>query len=122
MGFFDAKGRKASTLRRRKFKLIRQFGLPEDIVGGSLSLAHRRCGKPNCHCATNEGHPIWLLSYRVDGEKRSLVVPKTQLAKLKPLVKQGGELRDAVAELLSINAQLLHLDRQSQRSKRSRRH
>lgn len=120
MGLFDAKGRGASKLRQRKFKLIRRYGLPENIVGGSLARTFRRCGKPTCHCSAGKGHPIWLLTHRVDGEKRNEVIPEALLSTLRPLVDEGRELRNAIADLLSINAQLLRLGRQEQRAKRSR--
>lgn len=120
MDFFGAKGPEASQLRRMKYQLIRKFGLPEDVVGGSLSRNLRRCGKPTCWCASGEGHPIWLLTYRVDGEKRSEVIPAASIRHLQPLVDQGRELRDAVAQLLSINAQLLRLGQKEQRAKRAR--
>jgi len=44
-------------------QILRQFQFPEDLLPGSLSLTHRRCGKPTCHCASGEGHPIWLLGF-----------------------------------------------------------
>jgi hypothetical protein len=119
MGIFGAKGRDASGLRRRKYRLVRQFGLPEDALGGSLSRTLRRCGKPNCHCATGKGHPIWFLTYRVDGQKHNEVIPAALVADLQPLVNDGCKLRNAVTELLSINAQLLRLWRQEQHRKRS---
>ena len=117
---FGAKGRDASRLRQRKFKLIRRYGLPEDIVGGSLSQTYRSCGKPTCHCARGRGHPIWLLTFRVDGEKRNVVVPSSSVPALAPLVEEGQELRDALKELVTINAQLVQLWRQEQRSKKPR--
>jgi hypothetical protein len=60
------------------------------------------------------------LTFRVDGRKYNEVIPASAVAALQPLVEQGRELRDAVADLLSINAQLLRLGRQQQRAKRSR--
>ena len=44
------KGPQAARLRQRKFALIRQFQLPEDLLPGSLSVSYTRCGKPTCHC------------------------------------------------------------------------
>jgi len=117
MGLFEAKGREASRLRQRKHKLIRRYGLPEEAVGGSLSRTHRRCGKDNCHCAKGPGHPIWLLSYQADGQKQNIVIPHSLVPSLAPLVEEGRELRNAVVELLQINAQLVQLWRQEQRAK-----
>ncbi|MGO9272081.1 MAG: DUF6788 family protein [Terriglobia bacterium] len=57
----DPKGAQASRLRQRKFELIRRFHLPDDLLPGSLSLSHLLCGKPTCHCAEGQGHPVWSL-------------------------------------------------------------
>ena len=108
-GIFSAKGVEASRLRRRKFALVRRYGIPEELLGGSLTETLRRCGKPGCHCASDAGHPMWTLTYSVEGKKHVLVIPAAAVPLLKPLVESGREYRDAVAELLAINAQLLSL-------------
>ena len=118
---FTPKGVTASRLRRRKYALVRKFGFPEDVLGGSLTQTHRRCGKAGCRCASDDGHPMWTLTYSVDGAKKMLVVPNASVPLLQPLVEQGRRWRDALTELLAINAQLLSLWRQEQRQRSTRR-
>lgn len=112
-----AKNREASLLRRRKFRLIRRFGLPENGLGGHLAMTYRKCGKPTCHCADGQGHPRWTLSYSFEGEKRVEVLPADLAAELAPLVDEGRQLREAVMEVLAINLQLLRMWRQEQRER-----
>lgn len=119
--FFAAKGQQSSLLRRRKYELIRRHGFPADLLGGSLTSTLRRCGKPGCHCASGNGHPMWTLTYSVAGTKQVLVVPAASAASLQPLVAVGRRWRDALAELLAINAQLVSLWRQEQRQRPRRR-
>src|SRR5437667_8933739 len=69
------KGPAAARLRQRKFALIRQFRLPDNLLPGSLSLTHTHCGKPTCHCAQGEGHPVWSLTFMVKGKKRVERIP-----------------------------------------------
>ena len=66
---------------------------------------------------------MWTLTYSVQGNKHVQVVPNAVVPLLRPLVESGREYRDAVAELLAINAQLLSLWRieQRQREKKHRR-
>lgn len=120
MRWFKLKGRAASRLRQRKHELVRKYGIPEDALPGSLALTHRRCGKPNCHCATGQGHPMWSLTFMVDGKKRVEHIPAGWVDEIRPLVEKGREYKDAVAEVFSINAQLLALWRKAN-SKRRRR-
>ena len=102
----------ASRLRQRKFQLLRRFAIPADALPGSLSLSHLRCGKPTCHCADDRGHPVWSLTYMVQGKKRVQHIPKELVEEVRRRVEQGREFQDAVREVLAANAQLLGLERQ----------
>jgi hypothetical protein len=114
----EPKGVLASRLRQRKFELVRRFRLPEDLLPGSLSLSHLRCGKPTCHCADGPGHPVWSLTFMVRGKKRVQHIPKDWVDDVRRRVQAGREFQDAVREVLAANAQLLVLARQQRRKPR----
>lgn len=120
MKWFTAKGPQAARLRQRKHQLVRRYGIPENAVGGSLALTHRRCGKPTCHCATGKGHPMWSLTFMVDGKKHVERIPDDWVEEVGPLVMQGREIKTAVAEVLAINAELLALWRKQMTRKKKR--
>lgn len=120
MKWFKAKGPQAVRLRQRKHELVRRYGIPENAVGGSLALTHRRCGKPTCHCATGKGHPMWSLTFMVDGKKRVERIPDDWVEEIRPLVEQGREVKSAVGEMLAANAQLLTLWRKQTTKKKRR--
>lgn len=105
-------------MRQRKFALLRRFQIPRDALPGSLALTHRRCGTPTCHCAHGEGHPLWSLTFMVNGKKRVERIPDEWVEQIRPLVEQGREFKDAVAEVFAANAQLLALRRQQSTPKR----
>jgi hypothetical protein len=117
MDWFGAKGREASRLRRRKYEIVRQYEFPETLLPGSLTLTYRRCGKPSCHCVSDDGHPMWVLTFSLDGTKHVEVIPEAWVPELEPLVALGREHREALAELMKLNAQLLRLWRQEQRTR-----
>ena len=119
MKWFRAKGPTAARLRQRKFELLETFAIPEHALPGSLALTHRKCGKPNCHCASGKGHPMWSLTFMVGGKKRVERIPTEWVEEIRPLVLEGREFKDTVAEVFAINAQLLALWRQ-QTKKRPR--
>jgi hypothetical protein len=106
------KGAQAARLRQRKFALLHTCRIPADALPGSLALTHRRCGKPSCHCATGEGHPLWSLTYMLGGEKRVERIPAEWVDEVRRRVKTGREFKEAVAEVFAANAQLLVLWRQ----------
>lgn len=105
----EPKGQEASRLRQIKFARLRTLEVPEDGLPGSLALCHRRCGKPTCHCAKGEGHPIWMLTYMLAGKKRVERIPAEWADEVKRMVDAGRQYRDAVAEVFNANAQLLVL-------------
>ena len=76
MDWYDAKGDAAARLRQRKHALLQRLQLPPDALPGSLALTHRRCGQPNCHCAHDQGHPLWSLTFMVDGKKHVEWIPE----------------------------------------------
>ena len=106
-----AQGPLASRLRQRKFELVSRFHIPEDALPGSLSLSHLRCGKPTCHCAHDQGHPVWSLTFVVKGKKHVQHIPKTWVEEVRRRVAEGREFQEAVREVLAANAQLLVLAR-----------
>jgi hypothetical protein len=118
MKWYQAKGDAAARLRQRKYALLRRFQIPADALPGSLALIHRRCGKPNCHCAQGEGHPLWLLTFMVSGKKHVQSIPPEWVEEIRPLVEQGREFKEAVAEVFAANAQLLELWHQQNTRKR----
>ena len=118
MGWYDAKGDPASRLRQRKHALLRRLQIPPDALSGSLALTHSRCGKPTCWCAQGEGHPSWSLTFMVDGKKRVERIPDEWVEQIRPLVEQGREFKDAIAEVFAANSQLLALWRRQSMKKR----
>jgi hypothetical protein len=108
------KGPQAARLRQRKFALIRQFQLPEDLLPGSLSVSYTRCGKPTCHCLQGEKHAAWSLTFMAAGKKRVERIPKDWVEEVRGRVQAGRAFQDALREVLTANAELLVLWRKQQ--------
>lgn len=109
------KGPEAARLRQRKFQLLRTLEIPAEALPGSLSVTRRRCGKPSCHCARGEGHPSWSLTFMVGGQKRVEHIPAGWVESVRRRVELGRQVKDALAEILAANAQLLALERRQRR-------
>ena len=109
------RGPEASRLRRRARLLSARLHLPDDALPGSLTISHRRCGKPACHCAKGDGHPFATLTFMLAGKKRVETIPADWLDAIRPRVDAGRKFKTIAAELLVTNAQLLVLARQQRR-------
>lgn len=105
----------AAPLRQRIRQLLARLRLPPDGLPGSLALTHRRCGKPSCHCAEGQGHPVWSLTFMVQGQKRVERIPDDWVEAVRQRVEQGRKFKEAVAEVFAANAQLLVLERKQSR-------
>ena len=121
MKAFAARSPEASRLRQRKYELVRQFGFPESLLGGTLSATRRRCGKTACRCAQGEGHPQWLVTFSHRGERRVERVPKAWLAELQQVAVDTQAWLDAARELMALNVALLAAGRKQRREQEVRR-
>ena len=120
MKAFEAKSVESSCLRQRKYQLVRQFDLPEDLIGGCLSQTHRRCGKPNCHCASGRGHPVWSVTFSRNGTRRVERVPADWLPEIEQAVLNSQAYLDAVKEVMAINLDLMEKTRCQRQAKKVR--
>ena len=109
------KGDDAARLRKQKYDWLRRFRIPEDALPGSLTISNRRCGKPNCRCTAGKGHPLWQLTFMVDGKKRVERVPEDWVDEVRRRVEEGREFKRAMSEVFAANAQLLVLERRQRR-------
>jgi hypothetical protein len=105
----------AARLRQRKHALLKALALDPEALPGSLALTHRRCGKPSCRCATGQGHPVWSLTFMIEGKKRVERIPDEWVDDVRRRVEEGRRFKAKVAEILAANAQLLALWRKEQR-------
>jgi hypothetical protein len=108
MNVFEPTGPTAARLRGRKQQLLTRFRVPSDALPGSLALTHRRCGKPSCHCADSEGHPLWSLTFMAGGKKRVEHIPADW-------VEAGRSFKQAIADLFVTNVELLIQSRKQRR-------
>lgn len=115
------KGSQAARLRKRKYDVLRRLEIPQEALPGSLALTHRRCGKPNCHCADGQGHPLWSLTFMMEGRKHVERIPADWVDRVRRRVEQGREFKQAWADVLAANAQLLVLERRQRDKKKSKR-
>ena len=60
----------------------------------------------------------WLLTFRDDGRKRVERIPDEWVEQIRPLVEQGREFKDAIAEVFAANAKLLALWRRQSLKKK----
>ncbi len=66
-----------------------------------MSVVHRKCGNPTCHCANGDGHPqVQFLFKDDDGRRRCKLVRK---ADERRLLRAGARYADFRMDLRRLN-------------------
>jgi hypothetical protein len=98
-----------AALRKRRRNLVR--GLPpiQRLLRGSLTETYKRCGRPNCHCASGPGHgpKRYLVISQPGGRPRRDYVPNATHEHVASLIDNFNRLRGALYEICAINTELL---------------
>lgn len=77
----------------------------------------RRCGKPNCRCATGEGHPSTVLSYKEGGKTKFLMLPAADVEQVQAATERfrAAKARVEAEGNAGLAALVTRLGRQKQR-------
>jgi hypothetical protein len=76
---------------------------------GAFITVHRKCGKPNCRCATGEGHPAQYLSVKEGGKTRMVYIPSTLEGSVAKEAGRYRRFRQARATLAKLSQESLRL-------------
>ena len=79
------------------------------LVKGSVYELHTRCGKPSCHCASQEGprHPSPVLSWSEHGKTRLRTLPPGERVRFQPWTENYRRFRQARAALVKLQRRML---------------
>ena len=65
-----------------------------EMLRGTVVVHRRRCGKPNCRCASGEAlHEQVLLSYSIDSRARSVTLPEELIEPVRAATARYREAR-----------------------------
>jgi hypothetical protein len=81
----------------------------QPMVKGTVYQQRRKCGKPNCACATGEPHRTMILSRSEEGRTRLVSIPEGRLVDLQVLTERYQRFRRARARLGQIYQKMLSL-------------
>jgi hypothetical protein len=90
-------------------RTLRQLQRDPPMVQGSFYLLRRKCGKPNCRCASGQLHASWVLTRSHEGKDRIYSVPKDQRAQVRRWALEYRRYQRARAALAKAHLQLLAL-------------
>ena len=88
---------------------LRRLQRSDPMVQGSFYLLRRKCGKPNCRCATGQLHAAYVLTRSEQGKDRLYMVPKEQRAQVRKWAAEYRRYQRARAVLARRQVGLLAL-------------
>lgn len=116
-----ASAERASRLRQTLKALLSDYQhqldtlLPlRQLVKGSVYDLQTRCGKPSCHCASDEGplHTATVISWSDHGKTRLRSLPAGELSHFRQLAEDYRRFRQARAALVRLHQRIVtHIDR-----------
>lgn len=93
-------------LKERKAQILSSLPPMDNVIRGSLITRSIKCGKPNCRCATGNGHMSFYLSSYYHGNTYMDYVPKSWEAWISEGIENYGVIQDLLSELTEINLEL----------------
>lgn len=112
---------RASRLRQALKTLLDDYQRQVDtllplrqLVRGSVYNLRTRCGKPSCHCASEEGplHTSPVISWSEHGKTRLRTLPPGELSRFRQLTENYRRFRQARAALVKLHQRIVaHIDR-----------
>lgn len=88
---------------------LRRLQRAQPMIRGSFYLLRRKCGKPNCRCATGQLHGSYVLTRSEAGKDRIYPVPKEQRAEVRKHAAEYRRYQRARAVLVKRHLRLLAL-------------
>ena len=100
-------GRDLAWLERRRAELFALMSQAGDFRRGALNAVFRKCGKPNCACASpgHRGHgPQWNLTRRIGGKTVNVhLKPGPELGKVRAEVAEHQRFAALVEEVSQVS-------------------
>lgn len=88
---------------------LRRLQRSQPMLRGSFYLLRRKCGKPNCRCATGQLHASYVLTRSEAGKDRLYPVPKEQRAEVRKHAAEYRRYQRARAVMVKRHLRLLAL-------------
>ncbi len=99
-------------------ELVAVFNDRHPILKGTVYEQRRKCGKPNCACASGDPHSSMMLSRSDQGRTKLMAIPSGHLKDFEVLTERYQRFRRARARLGQIYKTMIQLIDQLEESRR----
>ena len=99
---------------KKRTGLLKQLRTLGPMIDGSLVASERKCGNPNCSCATGKKHPTNILTYKPPrthpgkpSKTKTLYVPVGLVQEVKKWSKECAKARYLIREVSDIQREII---------------
>jgi len=98
-------------LRQERRRLLGRLTRQHELAIGTVSVVHRKCGHPRCHCVAGPGHPQTLFLFQDDreGRRRCKLVRRADESRMQQAGQRYREFRTDLARLRTIDQKEKHI-------------
>ena len=114
------KRNKLAELKYQGRTVSRQFATCGRMIKGSLVVNRRRCGKPECRCASGRLHQSLAFTYKQKGKSVLIHIPHHLTAEARQAQQAYQKLKTLTEHLSQVNLKLLKYKAQQYRLHRHR--
>ena len=92
-------------LHQQRRRLLRRLTREQNLAIGTVSVVYRKCGNPNCHCATGSGHPqtLFLFKDQKESRRRCKLVRRADESWMLQAGERYREFREDLKQLRAID-------------------
>ena len=97
----DMKQLSKRVIEQRIQARIRKLGECTISISGSFTKTYRKCGKPNCRCAREDGekHMACQLTSKVEGKTKAVYVPVGLSEEVEHWVSERRKIKQLLKEI-----------------------
>jgi hypothetical protein len=111
-----------TQIRRMRDRRLKQLVATGPVLAASLTRLNKRCGQPSCHCSKGGPlHQAHHLTFKEDGQTRTLYVPQDLVAEVRTWVEEYHRLKTLIHEVSQLTRALIQGHVQHRRLRRGRR-
>jgi len=107
----------SAAIKKKLWRKLSRLGRQEPFMAGTLVTVQRRCGRPNCKCATGgPTHTAHILTTKVKAKTKALYVPVDLVEAVGQWCAQYRRLKAQIKEVSACCEQLVRLHAKEKRA------
>lgn len=93
-------------LQKHRDQLLKDAFAVNLMIPGSFNEVYRKCGKPNCWCRDQSGHPLKRITWSEKGVVKSKAIPEQDVEWIEKATSNYREFRRKRRQILELEKNL----------------